>query len=110
MTAIVKFTYPLAGRVIFRQEVDSPLSDTSVFVESLLYSDGTKDSTNNHQWQVHVDQPGKDYFNWTGRCLSAGRQYNPYKVSTKLRTTIRLLSLFLESSRVFSAVTVKLTV
>ncbi len=31
---------------------------------------------------MHVDRPGRDYFNWTGRCLSAGEQYNPYRVDT----------------------------
>ena len=83
ITAEATFTYPIAGRIVFRQEDDNPNSDTSIFVESLLYSDGTKNDTQNHPWHVHVDVPGKDYFNWTGRCLSAGRHYNPYGVSTE---------------------------
>lgn len=34
---------------------------------------------------VHDNPPGKDYYNWTGRCLSAGAPYNPHKVMiTKL--------------------------
>ena len=81
ITAVAQFTYPIAGRIIFRQEMDNPFADTSVLVESLLYSDGSKNDTRDHKWHVHVEEPGKDYFNWTGRCLSAGPHYNPYKVS-----------------------------
>ena len=66
-----------------RQDADDPFADTTVFVESLLYSDGTKNHTYDHRWQVHVEQPGRDYFNWTGRCLSTGDQYNPYRVATE---------------------------
>lgn len=29
---------------------------------------------------IHDNPPGKDYYNWTGRCLSTGEPYNPYKV------------------------------
>jgi hypothetical protein len=29
---------------------------------------------------VHTEARGKDYYKWTGRCLSAGEIYNPYKV------------------------------
>lgn len=32
------------------------------------------------RWMVHENPPGKDYYNWTGRCLSAGTPYNPHKV------------------------------
>ncbi len=79
--AVAQFTYPVAGRVVFRQDASDPFADTTVFVESLLYSDGTKNHTRDHRWQVHLERPGRDYFNWTGRCLSAGDQYNPYRVS-----------------------------
>ncbi len=80
ITAVAQFTYPVAGRIVFRQDADDAFADTTVFVESLLYSDGTKNYTRDHRWQVHVEQPGRDYFNWTGRCLSTGEQYNPYAV------------------------------
>lgn len=33
------------------------------------------------RWMVHDNPPGKDFYNWTGRCLSAGSPYNPHKVS-----------------------------
>ena len=81
LTAVAKFTYPVAGRIIFKQDQEDPLADTMVYVESLLYSDGTKNDTNGHRWHVHTDIPGKDYFNWTGRCLSAKGHFNPYQVS-----------------------------
>jgi Cu/Zn superoxide dismutase len=81
VTAVATFTYPVAGRVIFRQAEDEPFADTTVFVESLIYSDGSKNDTHDHRWHVHVSAPGKDFFNWTGRCLSAGGHYNPHRVS-----------------------------
>ena len=81
ITAMATFTYPVAGQIIFRQNADNPFDDTSIFVESLIYSDGTKNDTYDHKWHVHVETPGTDYYNWTGRCLSAGRHYNPYSVN-----------------------------
>ena len=39
-----------------------------------------QNDTANHKWHVHTHLPGKDYFNWTGRCLSARGHYNPYGV------------------------------
>ena len=85
MTAVATFTYPVGGRVMFRQEMDNPLGDTSVFVEGLVYTDGTKNYTADHRWHVHTDIPGKDYFNWTGRCLSAGSHFNPYRITEDKR-------------------------
>ena len=35
-TAVATFTYPVGGRIIFRQEADEPLADTSVYVEGLV--------------------------------------------------------------------------
>lgn len=32
------------------------------------------------RWMIHDNPPGKDFYNWTSRCLSAGSPYNPYKV------------------------------
>eukprot|EP00094_Tigriopus_californicus_P005910 TCALIF_05695-PA protein Name:"Similar to sodE Superoxide dismutase [Cu-Zn] 5 (Dictyostelium discoideum)" AED:0.01 eAED:0.01 QI:0/-1/0/1/-1/1/1/0/1143 len=81
LTAVAEYTYPIAGRIIFRQELEDPFSDTQVFVESLVYSDGSKNGTTDHPWHVHTAIPGKDYFNWTGRCLSAMDHFNPYDVS-----------------------------
>jgi Cu/Zn superoxide dismutase len=80
-TAGVVFRYPIVGRVIFRQARDQPWSDTTVIVETLVHSDGISlNNTADHRWGVHVEARGKDYYNWTGRCLSAGEMYNPYKV------------------------------
>eukprot|EP00095_Tigriopus_kingsejongensis_P007890 snap_masked-scaffold720_size106930-processed-gene-0.10 protein:Tk07890 transcript:snap_masked-scaffold720_size106930-processed-gene-0.10-mRNA-1 annotation:"hypothetical protein L798_15715" len=81
ITAVATYTYPIAGRIIFRQEMDDPFADTQIFVESLVYSDGTKNDTDDHRWHVHTAIPGKDYFNWTGRCLSAKGHFNPYLVN-----------------------------
>ena len=82
MTAVAAFVYPVAGRIIFRQDVSHPLADTFIYVEGLLYSDGSKNATDNHPWHVHVDVPGKDFFNWTGRCISAGNHFNPYQINS----------------------------
>lgn len=81
LTSVATFTYPIAGRIIFRQEADDAFADTTIFVESLLYSDGSQNDTSGHKWHVHVSEPGKDYYNWTGRCISAGGHYNPYRIS-----------------------------
>ena len=42
LTAVARFTYPVAGQIIFKQDADDPFSDTAVLVDGLLYSDGTK--------------------------------------------------------------------
>ncbi|XP_046613525.1 uncharacterized protein LOC124301932 isoform X1 [Neodiprion virginianus] len=80
-TAEVVFRYPIVGRIIFRQPKHDSLMDTTVIVENLVHADGS--SLNNsagHRWMVHEHPPGKDYYNWTARCLSAGSPYNPHKV------------------------------
>lgn len=79
--AVVTFRYPLIGEIIFEQEAEDNLADTYVFVNNLVYSDGSQNSTGKHRWHVHDDIPGKDFYNWTMRCVSAGGHYNPYKVS-----------------------------
>jgi hypothetical protein len=61
VTAIATFTYPVAGRIIFRQPVDDPFEDTLIFVESLIYSDGSKNDTFDHKWHVHNNIPGTVY-------------------------------------------------
>lgn len=85
ITAVAQFVYPVAGRILFRQDMADPLSDTFIYVEGLLYSDGSKNSSDGHTWHIHEDIPGKDFFNWTGRCLSAGKHYNPYHLSREGR-------------------------
>ena len=68
-----------------RQPADDPFEDTLIFVESLIYSDGSKNDTFDHKWHVHNNIPGRDFFNWTGRCLSAGGHFNPYKIDLEPR-------------------------
>ncbi|XP_050697419.1 uncharacterized protein LOC126985909 [Eriocheir sinensis] len=82
LRASVTFRYPLVGDIIFEQDADDPLADTTILVTKLVYSDGSRNSTGEHRWQVHDDPPGRDFYNWTMRCVSAGPRYNPYKVST----------------------------
>ncbi|XP_044006416.1 uncharacterized protein LOC122851330 isoform X2 [Aphidius gifuensis] len=80
-TAQAVFHYPIVGRIIFRQVENEPDSDTTIIVEKLIHADGR--STNNsadHRWMIHDNPPGKDYYNWTARCISAGKPYNPYKI------------------------------
>lgn len=90
-TAGVVFRYPTVGRVIFRQPRDQPWTDTTIIVETLVHGDGTSvNNTANHRWAVHVEPRGKDYYNWTGRCLSAGPIYNPYKVINSWQNSFRL--------------------
>lgn len=85
LTATATFTYPVAGRIIFRQPENDEFEDTQIFVESLLYSDGSKNDTFDHKWHVHTNIPGRDFFNWTGRCLSAGGHFNPYNIDLEPR-------------------------
>ena len=78
--AAVVFRYPIIGEILMEQEENDPLADTTLFVGPLIYSDGNHNTTGDHEFRVHLDPPGKDYFNWTGRCISAGPRYNPYQV------------------------------
>jgi hypothetical protein len=34
----------------------------------------------NHNWHVHVNEHGKDFYNWSKRCESAGEHFNPFNV------------------------------
>ena len=86
LRAAVTFRYPLVGEVVFEQEVDDFLADTSVLVTYLVYSDGSKNTTGDHRWGVHLDPPGRDFYNWTMRCVSAGARFNPFKVRTHTHT------------------------
>lgn len=82
-TAQVIFQYPISGRIVFRQLANEEYADTVVIVESLLYSDGSVEADSfRHNWTVNVHPPGKDYYDWQNRCVSAGPLYNPAKVST----------------------------
>ncbi|XP_012281553.1 uncharacterized protein LOC105700357 [Orussus abietinus] len=81
-TLEVVFRYPIIGRIIFRQAKHERLMDTTVIVENLVHADGSAvNNSAGHRWMIHDDPPGKDYYNWTGRCLSAGGPYDPYKVN-----------------------------
>lgn len=82
VTAIATFYYPFAGRVIFRQDEENPLDDTSVFIESLMYDDGTKNFSTHHQWYIHTYQASNDSLDWKQRCVSAGPAFNSYGVNT----------------------------
>ncbi|XP_053977399.1 uncharacterized protein LOC128875655 isoform X1 [Hylaeus volcanicus] len=81
ITARVVYRYPIVGQIIFRQPQNDPEMDTTIIIEHLIHADGN--ALNNsalHRWKIHNNPPGKDYYNWTGRCLSVGEPYNPYKV------------------------------
>lgn len=83
-TAQVIFRYPTVGRMLLRQAKDEPWADTSILIEYLVHADGaTLNNSVDHRWAIHEFPPGKDYYNWTERCLSAGQIYNPYKVCKK---------------------------
>lgn len=79
-TAEAVFRYPLAGRIVFRQPRDDPFADTTIIVEPLLHSSGPANNSQDHRWMVHDLAPGKDYFNWTARCMSAGGVFDPYHI------------------------------
>ncbi|XP_020297647.1 uncharacterized protein LOC109862119 isoform X2 [Pseudomyrmex gracilis] len=80
-TAEVVFRYPIVGHILFRQPKDDPETDTTIIIEHLVHADGNIiNNTAGHRWMVHDNPVGKDFYNWTARCLSAGSPYNPYKV------------------------------
>lgn len=81
-TAQVLFRYPIVGRMLFRQPKEDPSADTTIIVEYLIHADGsTMNTSDTHRWAIHHEAPGKDFYNWTARCLSAAHVYNPYKVT-----------------------------
>ena len=43
ITAVATFTYPIGGRGFFRQDINNALADTQIYVEGLVYTDGTKE-------------------------------------------------------------------
>ncbi|XP_012547044.2 uncharacterized protein LOC101739289 isoform X1 [Bombyx mori] len=84
--AQVIFRYPIVGRVIFRQPLDQPWEDTTIIIESMVHADGANvNNTREHRWAIHEHPPGVDYYNWTGRCLSAGKVYEPHSLDIDTR-------------------------
>nr|XP_027206305.1 uncharacterized protein LOC113799809 [Dermatophagoides pteronyssinus] len=75
------FYYPIVGSIIFRQQIDEPLTETTVLGE-LFYADGNQNITRNHPWRIHVNNIGIDFYNWTKRCMSSGENYNPFSIQT----------------------------
>lgn len=64
-----------------RQVRDEPWTDTGILIEYLVHADGANlNNSAEHRFAIHELPPGKDFYNWTGRCLSAGDVYDPYKV------------------------------
>lgn len=55
----------------------------SIFIDGLHYSDGSKNNTLDHTWAIHSGEINKDFYDWRNRCMSAGAQYNPYRVSVQ---------------------------
>lgn len=80
-TAQVQFRYPIVGQILFRQPLDEPWTDTSIFFDYIVHADGSSlNNSASHRWAIHYSPPGKDFYSWQNRCLSAGDVYNPYKV------------------------------
>ena len=79
LTAITTFYFPVYGQVVLRQELEKPYAETSVLVE-LAYSDGQLNNTANHNWVLHENFAGRDFYNWSRRCDSTGSIYNPVKI------------------------------
>lgn len=81
-TAQILYRYPIVGRIFMRQPQEEWWQDTVVLIEYLIHADGAQiNNTVGHRWAVHSEPPGKDFYNWTMRCLSAKEVYNPYKVT-----------------------------
>lgn len=85
-TAQVIFRYPIVGKILFRQPKDQPWHDTTVLIEYLIHADGASiNNSDSHRWSIHFHPPGKDFYSWQNRCLSAGEIYNPYKVTFDMK-------------------------
>ncbi|XP_019756682.2 uncharacterized protein LOC109535239 [Dendroctonus ponderosae] len=80
-TAEVVFRYPTVGRMLMRQVKDAPWMDTTVMLEYLVHADGAQlNNSADHRWAIHETPPGKDFYDWQNRCISAGNVYNPFKI------------------------------
>lgn len=81
-TAQVLFRYPTVGRLLMRQAKDEPWTDTTILIEYLVHADGAAlNNSAEHRWAINEFPPGKDFYSWKDRCLSAGDIFNPYKVN-----------------------------
>ncbi|KAF2895528.1 hypothetical protein ILUMI_10646 [Ignelater luminosus] len=88
-TAEVIFRYPIVARILFRQPKEEQWADTTVLFEYMIHADGSQiNNTGEHRWAIHDLPPGKDFYNWTARCVSAGGIYNPYKVDFDNKSSI----------------------
>ncbi|XP_033102965.1 uncharacterized protein LOC117105796 isoform X1 [Anneissia japonica] len=77
-TVYGKFQTPVVGSIMFRQLVDDPLSDTSVFID-VTYANGSP-TTSNHNWHVHISKVGSDMMTDTDVCKSCKGHSNPFNV------------------------------
>ncbi|XP_049880527.1 uncharacterized protein LOC126376997 isoform X2 [Pectinophora gossypiella] len=85
-SAQVIFRYPIVGRVVFTQPLERPWEDTTIIIESMVHADGASvNNTHEHRWALHEHAPGSDYYNWTGRCLSAGAVLEPHGLDIDTR-------------------------
>ncbi|XP_033633034.1 uncharacterized protein LOC117294642 isoform X1 [Asterias rubens] len=72
------FTSPAVGKIVFRQDVNNPDADTSIYIE-MAYADGTG-TTYGHNWHVHKTAVGNDYTTKDKRCASCEGHFNPFGV------------------------------
>lgn len=80
--SLLHVRYPIAGRIIFRQPSEDWTEDTIILMDMLVHADGTSlNDTKDHRWGVSINPPGKDFYNWTARCVSAGASFDPFQVS-----------------------------
>lgn len=83
-TVEILYRYPIVGRILMRQPKEQPWEETVILFEYMTWADGNIPiDTYDHRWGIHENPPGKDFYNWTGRCLSAGATFNPYRLDTK---------------------------
>lgn len=83
-TVEILYRYPIVGRILMRQPKDQPWDETVILFEYLILADGnTPVDSYDHRWGIHENPPGKDFYNWTARCVSAGKTFNPFRLDTK---------------------------
>lgn len=59
----------------------------------VIHADGSSlNTTDSHRWAIHNSPPGKDFYDWQGRCLSTNQVYNPYKVKTFKRSLRQIVT------------------
>lgn len=73
------FHYPISGQVLLRQDARDPQSETTVHLKLDPWGFNT---TIQYKLLVHEHRPGRDFYNWTARCVSAGDVYDPLKVGS----------------------------